>query len=155
MSGCRRLISTERLDATRTIRRQSPPRDPVLSAQVEVDQAMELLAAGEQIRYALKSRVVDVDDFIQTIDRVAGRLSSTRASSRSRRGASTERPARCPHAASEKCWARMAEGYPNSGIARRLFVTEGTVEKHVNSILRKLQLPESPMITGSWRSSRI
>jgi serine/threonine-protein kinase PknK len=38
----------------------------------------------------------------------------------------------------------MAEGASNSGIARRLFVTEGTVEKHVRSILAKLRLPETP-----------
>ncbi len=37
----------------------------------------------------------------------------------------------------------MAEGYSNSGIARRLFVSEGTVEKHVHSLLPKLQIPES------------
>jgi DNA-binding NarL/FixJ family response regulator len=37
----------------------------------------------------------------------------------------------------------MAEGCSNAGIARRLTVTEGTVEKHVNSILMKLELPES------------
>ena len=39
--------------------------------------------------------------------------------------------------------ALMAEGRPNSGIARRLWVTEGTVEKHVRSILTKLNLPEA------------
>jgi serine/threonine-protein kinase PknK len=37
----------------------------------------------------------------------------------------------------------MAEGYSNSGIASRLFVNEGTVEKHVHNILPKLQIPES------------
>jgi serine/threonine-protein kinase PknK len=37
----------------------------------------------------------------------------------------------------------MAEGASNSGIAQRLFITEGTVEKHVNNILAKLQLPDS------------
>jgi DNA-binding NarL/FixJ family response regulator len=37
----------------------------------------------------------------------------------------------------------MAEGRSNSGIARRLWVTEGTVEKHVHSILAKLRLPET------------
>ena len=37
----------------------------------------------------------------------------------------------------------MAEGYSNAGIAHRLFVAEGTVEKHVRSILSKLQLPET------------
>jgi DNA-binding NarL/FixJ family response regulator len=37
----------------------------------------------------------------------------------------------------------MAEGASNAGIARRIFVSEGTVEKHVRSILIKLDLPES------------
>jgi DNA-binding NarL/FixJ family response regulator len=39
--------------------------------------------------------------------------------------------------------ALMAEGASNAGIARRIFVAEGTVEKHVRSILTKLDLPES------------
>jgi DNA-binding NarL/FixJ family response regulator len=39
--------------------------------------------------------------------------------------------------------ALMAEGRSNGGIARRLWVTEGTVEKHVHSILNKLRLPET------------
>ena len=37
----------------------------------------------------------------------------------------------------------MAEGRSNAGIARQLWVTEGTVEKHVRSILSKLRLPET------------
>ena len=37
----------------------------------------------------------------------------------------------------------MAEGRSNSGIAQRLWITEGAVEKHVRSILTKLSLPES------------
>lgn len=37
----------------------------------------------------------------------------------------------------------MAEGRFNAGIARRLFVTEGTVEKHVSSIFTKLNLHEA------------
>ena len=39
--------------------------------------------------------------------------------------------------------ALMAEGRSNAGIAHRLWVTEGTVEKHVRSILGKLRLPET------------
>ena len=39
--------------------------------------------------------------------------------------------------------ALMAEGRSNAGIARQLWVTEGTVEKHVRSILAKLDLPEA------------
>ena len=37
----------------------------------------------------------------------------------------------------------MAQGYSNAGIARRIFINEGTVEKHVHSILSKLQIPET------------
>jgi DNA-binding NarL/FixJ family response regulator len=39
--------------------------------------------------------------------------------------------------------ALMAEGASNAGVARRIFVTEGTVEKHVRSILTKLGLSEN------------
>jgi DNA-binding NarL/FixJ family response regulator len=37
--------------------------------------------------------------------------------------------------------ALMAEGRSNAGISRQLWITEGTVEKHVHSILAKLHLP--------------
>jgi len=37
----------------------------------------------------------------------------------------------------------MAEGRSSTGIARQLWITEGTVEKHVHSILTKLALPET------------
>jgi DNA-binding NarL/FixJ family response regulator len=39
--------------------------------------------------------------------------------------------------------ALMAEGRSNAGISRKLWVAEGTVEKHVRHILAKLQLPET------------
>jgi serine/threonine-protein kinase PknK len=39
--------------------------------------------------------------------------------------------------------ALMAEGRSNAGIAHRLWITEGTVEKHVRSVLTKLDLPET------------
>ena len=37
----------------------------------------------------------------------------------------------------------MAEGASNAGIAGQIYVSEGTVEKHVRSILNKLDLPEN------------
>jgi serine/threonine-protein kinase PknK len=39
--------------------------------------------------------------------------------------------------------ALMAEGRTNAGIARRLWITEGTVEKHVRHIMARLQLPDT------------
>jgi len=39
--------------------------------------------------------------------------------------------------------ALMAEGRTNVGIARRLWLTDRTVETHVSSIIRKLGLNES------------
>ena len=59
--------STEGLDAARTIREEFPEIGiMVLSAHADVEHAMELLAGGQRIGYLLKSRVTDVDDFIET-----------------------------------------------------------------------------------------
>src|SRR4051794_10111988 len=63
--------TTEGLDAARQIREQSPQTAIlVLSAHVEVEHAMDLLASGERSGYLLKSRVTDVDDFVETLERV-------------------------------------------------------------------------------------
>ena len=37
----------------------------------------------------------------------------------------------------------MAEGLSNAGIAHRLWIAEGTVEKHVRNILARMQLPDT------------
>jgi DNA-binding NarL/FixJ family response regulator len=63
--------STEGLDAARVIRAQFPDTAIlVLSAHVEVEHAMDLLASGQRSGYLLKSRVVNVDDFVETLRRV-------------------------------------------------------------------------------------
>lgn len=136
----------EGLDAARVIRAELPgTRILVLSAHVEVDQAMELLAGGEGIGYLLKSRVTDVAHFLESLDRIA-------------EGGSVVDPALVQELVSAQrrddplaeltpregeVLALMAEGRSNAGIARRLWVTEGTVEKHVHSILAKLPLSET------------
>ncbi|MDQ4067902.1 MAG: response regulator transcription factor [Actinomycetota bacterium] len=136
----------EGLDAARDIRREFPDvAILVLSAHVEMEHAMELLGGGRGTGYLLKSRVTDVADFVGTVERVA-------------RGGSVVDPglvhelvaARRRHDPLEALTPRerevlalMAEGYSNAGIARRLFVSEGTVEKHVHSILPKLRIPET------------
>jgi DNA-binding NarL/FixJ family response regulator len=64
--------TTEGLEAAQQIRQQQPQTAIlVLSAHVEVDHAMQLLASGQRIGYLLKSRVTDVDEFIDTLHRVA------------------------------------------------------------------------------------
>src|SRR6202035_4089141 len=62
---------TEGLQAARVIRAELPGTAIiVLSAHVEVDEAMELLAGGERMGYLLKSRVTDVGEFIATVGRI-------------------------------------------------------------------------------------
>lgn len=138
--------TSEGLDAARQIRQELPDTAiMVLSAHVAVDDAMDLLAAGDRIGYLLKSRVTDVADFIDSLERVA-------------RGASVVDPALVRELVSARkrddplsvlsereseVLALMAEGRSNAGIAHRIWVTEGTVEKHIRSILNKLSLPET------------
>jgi serine/threonine-protein kinase PknK len=136
----------EGLEAASTIRQQFPEVGIlVLSAHVEVDHATTLLAEGRGIGYLLKSRVVDVTDFVDTVRRVA-------------RGGAVVDPALVQELVSAKrrddplaalspreteVLALMAEGRSNAGIGQALWVTEGTVEKHVKSILQKLDLSET------------
>src|SRR3954452_2281545 len=63
--------STEGLDAAREIREGFPATAIlVLSAHTEVEHAMELLAGGDRIGYLLKTRVTDVDQFLETLERI-------------------------------------------------------------------------------------
>jgi DNA-binding NarL/FixJ family response regulator len=117
----------------------------VLSAHVEVDEAMELLSGGRRIGYLLKNRITDVDEFIETLGRIA-RGGSVVDPSLIQELVTAQRrndPLAALTPRERETLELMAEGYSNAGIARRLSVTEGTVEKHVNSILTKLDLPES------------
>jgi DNA-binding NarL/FixJ family response regulator len=138
--------ATEGLQAARVIRAELPGTAIiVLSAHVEVEEAMELLAGGEGTGYLLKSRVTDVAQFIETVRRIAAGASVVDPSlvqelimARRRRD-----PLDVLSPREREVLALMAEGASNAGISRRIFVTEGTVEKHVRSILTKLDLPES------------
>ena len=137
---------TEGLEAARAIREQFPETALlILSAHVEVEHAMTLLASGRRTGYLLKSRVTDVDEFLDAVARVS-------------RGGSVVDPALVQELVmagrrhdpldrlsgrEREVLALMAEGRSNGGIARRLWVSEGTVEKHVRSILAKLDLPET------------
>jgi serine/threonine-protein kinase PknK len=136
--------STEGLAAARVIRQELPETGVVvLSAHIEVDHAMELLASGRRTGYLLKGRITAVDEFVETLERIA-------------RGGSVVDPALVQELVDARrrddplaelsdrereVLSLMAEGRSNAGIAKRLWVTEGTVEKHVRSILTKLPIP--------------
>jgi len=138
--------TTEGLQAARVIREELPGTAIlVLSAHAEVEHAMELLASGRGIGYLLKSRVANVDEFLDALDRVArggsvvdpalvGELVAARRRNDPLEALSTRE---------REVLALMAEGRSNAGIARRLWVTGGTVEKHVSSILTKLNVHEA------------
>jgi len=138
--------TAEGLEASRIIREEFPEIGIlVLSAHVEVEEAMELLASGQGIGYLLKSRVTDVDEFLETIDRVAegGSVVDPALVQELVSARRTEDPLDVLTPREREVLALMAEGRSNAGIAKRLWVTEGTVEKHVHSILTKLRLPET------------
>jgi DNA-binding NarL/FixJ family response regulator len=135
--------NTEGLEAALAIRNEFPTTGIlVLSAHVEVEHAMELLASGSRIGYLLKSRVADVRELVEALDRIASGGSAVDPTlvkelfDASRR----EDPLAVLTSREREVLALMAEGRSNAGIARVLWVTEGTVEKHVNRILGKLQL---------------
>jgi DNA-binding NarL/FixJ family response regulator len=138
--------TNEGLVAARVIREELPETAIiVLSAHVEVDEAMELLAGGDRLGYLLKSRVTDVAQFIETVERIAAGASVVDPSLvqelvKARRRSD---PLDVLSPREHEVLALMAEGGSNAGIARRIFVSEGTVEKHVRSILTKLDLPET------------
>jgi len=137
--------TTEGLDAARVIRQELPEvAILVLSAHVEVEQATELLASGHRTGYLLKSRISDVDDFLDTLDRIAN--GATVVDPALVQELLTARrvgdPLQVLSPREREVLALMAEGRSNSGIAHQLSVTEGTVEKHIRSILTKLQIAE-------------
>jgi DNA-binding NarL/FixJ family response regulator len=134
----------EGLQAARLVREESPDTAiVVLSAHVQIEQATDLLASGSRSGYLLKSRVTDVEEFIDTLERIA-------------RGGSVIDPVLVHELVAARrvgdpldvlttrereVLSLMAEGRSNAGIARQIFVSEGTVEKHVRSILMKQDLP--------------
>jgi len=137
--------TTEGLDAARVIREEFPNTAIlVLSAHVEVEHAMDLLASGQGIGYLLKSRVTDVGEFTETLERIVKGGSVDPALVQDLVAARrADDPLEEISPREREVLSLMAEGRSNAGIARELWVTEGTVEKHVHSILRKLPLSDT------------
>jgi len=138
--------STDGLDAALAIRKEFPETGiVVLSAFVHPEHAVELLSSGRRVGYLLKDRVADVTEFVQSLRRVAdgGMVidpALVQDLVRARRG---DDPFDVLSSREREVLALMAEGRSNAGIARKIWVAEGTVEKHVHSILGKLDLPDS------------
>ena len=93
--------------------------------------------------YLLKDRVLDVDDFLDALRRVAagGSALDPEVVGRLLAAATARDPLDALTAREREVLALMAEGRTNVGIARRLCLTERTVETHVGTILAKLGLP--------------
>jgi DNA-binding NarL/FixJ family response regulator len=136
--------SGEGLEAARVIREEFPQTAIlVLSAHVQVEQATDLLASGERSGYLLKSRVTDVEEFIETLERIVkgGSVVDPALVQELVSARRAEDPLDVLSPREREVLSLMAEGRSNAGIAHQLWVTEGTVEKHVHSILTKLRLP--------------
>ena len=136
--------TSEGLEAASSIREEFPETAiVVLTAHVQVERATELLASGERSGYLLKSRVTDVDDFVETLERIVrgGSVVDPALVQELFAARRAEDPLDVLSPREREVLSLMAEGRSNAGIAHQLWITEGTVEKHVHSILTKLRLP--------------
>ena len=125
--------------AARRIRQTDPGVAIVLLSQhVETKHSVELVSSGG-FGYLLKDRVLDVDEFLDSLTRVAAGGSALDPEVVGRLLGQPNTPAALTPREREVL-GLMAEGLTNVGIARRLFLTERTVETHVGSILTKLGL---------------
>jgi DNA-binding NarL/FixJ family response regulator len=137
---------TEGTEAAAEIRRSYPETAVlVLSQHVETRHIVELVTAGGGFGYLLKDRVLDVDDFLEAARRVSEggsaldpQVVATLISPPQRNSVLDELTPR-----EREVLSLMAEGRTNAGIAKRLWLTEKTVETHIRTILMKLGLTVS------------
>jgi DNA-binding NarL/FixJ family response regulator len=134
----------EGLRAAVELRRQLPDLGVLVFSQyVERSFAADLLAGGSAgVGYLLKERVVDLDDFMDALARVAAGgtaldpevVAQLVGSSRNRDRLDQLTPRE------REVLGLMAQGRANSAIAATLTVTERAVEKHIANIFTKLDL---------------
>ena len=134
----------EGVRAALTLRERAPDTAVLIVSQyVEHAYAAELLADGRGgLGYLLKDRIMDVDDFVAAVRRVADGGTALDpevvAQLLTRRG-----PLEVLSPRELEVLGLMAEGRSNAAIASQLVLTVGAVEKHVANIFTKLRLPPS------------
>jgi serine/threonine-protein kinase PknK len=136
----------EGIEAARTIRDEFPEIGILLlSAHVEIETAIDLLDHGQGIGYLLKTRVMKPADLVDAVERIAAGGSVVDPAVVQELVAARRRsdPLESLTRRELEVLGLVAEGRSNSGIAHQLWISEGAVEKHVRSILTKLQLPAS------------
>jgi DNA-binding NarL/FixJ family response regulator len=138
--------TSEGIDAARTIRGEFPRIGVLLlSAHVDLETTIDFLHNGERIGYLLKSRIMKVENLIDALERIAlgdAVIDPVLVKELLAQQRRTD-PLAVLTARERDVLALVAEGRSNGGIAQRLWVSEGAVEKHVRSILAKLKLPAS------------
>ena len=136
--------TSEGIDAARLIRGEFPHIGVLLlSAHIELETAVDFLRGGERIGYLLKSRIMAVDDLVDALERIAagGAVIDPVLVGELLAQQRRDDPLAVLTEREREVLALVAEGRSNNGIARRLWISEGAVEKHVRSILTKLRLP--------------
>jgi DNA-binding NarL/FixJ family response regulator len=138
--------SDEGIRAALVLRRRYPDLAVLMLSQyVEERYAVELLTGQMRgIGYLLKDRVADVDEFLDSLRRVANggtALDPEVVSQLLVRRDGDELDRLTPR--EREVLSHMAEGRSNAGIAEVLVLSEGAVSKHINSIFTKLGLPPS------------
>lgn len=125
--------------------RESWPTAPilVLSQYVELSYADDLLATGGgAVGYLLKDRVSDIDDFIDSVARVAGggTVLDPQVVAQVMGARRRNDPVESLTPREKQVLTLMAEGRSNAAIAEAMVVTEGAVAKHIQRIFGKLGL---------------
>jgi DNA-binding NarL/FixJ family response regulator len=139
-------FTDEGLRAAVELRRAHPGLAVVaLSQYVQHSYAVDLLDSGDGrgIGYLLKDRVVDVEDFIAALRRVAAGATVVDPKVISQLVRRRRDPLSSLSTREREVLALIAEGHSNTAIARQLVVSEAAVGKHVGNILAKLHLPQT------------
>jgi DNA-binding NarL/FixJ family response regulator len=139
-------FTDEGLRAAVELRRVHPGLAVVaLSQYVQHRYAADLLDSGDGrgVGYLLKDRVVDVEDFVAALRRVAAGGTVVDPQVISQLVRRRRDPLSSLSAREREVLALMAEGHSNAAIAQRLVVSEAAIGKHVGNILAKLRLPQT------------